>query len=199
MILIAGLGNPGARYAGNRHNIGFMALDAIARRHGLPAWRRRFQGEATDGRIGEERALLLKPMTYMNESGRSVGEAMRFLNLTPDDVVVLHDELDLAAGKVRAKTGGGAAGHNGLRSITAHIGPDFHRLRLGIGRPQQREQGQGYVLSDFHKLDRDWLDPMLEAVADNADLLARRDFARLQNKIHLALNPAPEEADGDRR
>jgi len=197
MILIAGLGNPGSRYAGNRHNIGFMALDAIARRHGLSAWRRRFQGEAADGRIGEERVTLLKPMTYMNESGRSVAEAMRFLNLEPSDVVVLHDELDLAAGKVRAKTGGGAAGHNGLRSISAHIGPDYHRLRLGIGRPLSREQGQAYVLSDFHKVDRDWLDPMLEALADNAALIARRDFARLQNKVHLAVNPATAVEGGD--
>ncbi len=197
MILIAGLGNPGSRYASNRHNIGFMALDEIARRHGFSAWRRRFQGEASDGRLGEERALLLKPMTYMNESGRSVGEAMRFLNLEPSDVIVLHDELDLAAGKVRAKTGGGSAGHNGLKSITAHIGPDYHRLRLGVGRPALREQGQAYVLSDFHKADREWLDPMLDAIADHAPLLAKRDFARLQNKLHLAVNPEPTEREGD--
>ena len=196
MILIAGLGNPGIRYAGNRHNIGFMALDEIVRRHGLPAWRRRFQGEATEGSLGAERAVLLKPMTYMNESGQSVGEAMRYLKLEPADVVVLHDELDLVPGKVRAKTGGGGAGHNGLRSITAHIGPDYHRLRLGIGRPQSREAGQYYVLSDFHKLDREWLDPMLDALAEYAPLIAARDFARLQNKVHLKVNP-PADADAD--
>lgn len=197
MILIAGLGNPGSRYASNRHNIGFMALDEIAQRHGLPSWRKRFHGEAADGRLGEERVVLLKPMTYMNESGRSVGEAMRFLNLEPSDVIVLHDELDLAAGKVRAKSGGGSAGHNGLKSITAHIGPDYHRLRLGIDRPQAREQGQAYVLSDFHKVDREWLDPMLDAIAEHATLLASRDFARLQNKLHLAVNSEPAEGEGD--
>ncbi|MGE0211022.1 MAG: aminoacyl-tRNA hydrolase [Parvibaculaceae bacterium] len=198
MILIAGLGNPGPRYAANRHNIGFMALDEIARRHGLPSWRKRFQGEAVEGVLGSERAVLLKPMTFMNESGRAVGEAMRYLKLEPADVVVLHDELDLVPGKVRAKTGGGAAGHNGLRSITAHIGPDYHRLRLGVGRPQAREAGQYYVLSDFHKLDREWLEPMLDALAEYAPLIAARDFARLQNKVHLKLNPpADAEADGD--
>lgn len=198
MILIAGLGNPGPRYAGNRHNIGFMALDEIVRRHGLAAWRKRFQGEATEGTLGSERAVLLKPMTYMNESGRAVGEAMRYLKLEPADVVVLHDELDLAPGKLRAKTGGGAAGHNGLRSIAAHIGPDFHRLRLGIGRPAAREAGQYYVLSDFDKLDREWLDPLLEAIAEYAPLIAALDFARLQNKVHLRLNPPAEaEVDGD--
>jgi PTH1 family peptidyl-tRNA hydrolase len=189
MILIAGLGNPGPRYAGNRHNIGFMAAEAIARRHGLGPWRRRFQGETADGLIGEERAVVLKPLTYMNESGRSVGEAMRFFGLAPEDVVVLHDELDLPPGKVRVKSGGGHAGHNGLRSIHAHIGPEFHRVRLGIGHPGHKDLVQVYVLNDFAKADRDWLDALLDAVAEAAPDLARRQFASFQNKVHLALNP----------
>ena len=191
MILIAGLGNPGSRYAGNRHNIGFMAAEAIARRHGLGPWRRRFQGETADGMIGNERAVVLKPLTYMNESGRSVGEAMRFYSLAPEDVVVLHDELDLPPGKIRVKTGGGHAGHNGLRSIHAHIGPDFHRVRLGIGHPGNKDVVQFYVLHDFAKSDAEWLEPLLDAIADAAPALARREFASFQNKVHLALNPEP--------
>ena len=192
MILIAGLGNPGSRYAANRHNIGFMAAEAIARRHGLGPWRRRFQGETADGTIGNERAVVLKPLTYMNESGRSVGEAMRFYGLSPDDVVVLHDELDLPPGKLRIKSGGGHAGHNGLRSIDAHIGGGFHRVRLGIGHPGLKELVHGYVLHDFAKADREWLDVLLEAVAEAAPALASRQFASFQNKVHLALNPEPE-------
>jgi peptidyl-tRNA hydrolase, PTH1 family len=192
MILIAGLGNPGSRYAANRHNIGFMAAEAIARRHGLGSWRRRFQGETADGMIGNARAVVLKPLTFMNESGRSVGEAMRFFNLEPADVVVLHDELDLPPGKVRVKTGGGHAGHNGLRSIQAHIGPDFHRVRLGIGHPGNKDLVHFYVLHDFAKSDREWLEPLLDGIADAAENLARREFASFQNKVHLALNPEPE-------
>jgi peptidyl-tRNA hydrolase, PTH1 family len=192
MILIAGLGNPGSRYAANRHNIGFMAAEAIARRHGLGSWRRRFQGETADGMIGDARAVVLKPLTFMNESGRSVGEAMRFYNLAPADVVVLHDELDLPPGKVRVKTGGGHAGHNGLRSIQAHIGPDFHRVRLGIGHPGNKDLVHFYVLHDFAKADREWLEPLLDGIADAAENLARREFASFQNKVHLALNPEPE-------
>lgn len=192
MIIIAGLGNPGSRYAANRHNIGFMAADAIARRHGLGPWRRRFQGETADGLLGNERVVLLKPLTYMNESGRSVGEAMRFYGLTPDDVVVLHDELDLPPGKVRIKTGGGHAGHNGLRSIHAHIGPDFHRVRLGIGHPGLKDLVHMYVLHDFAKADAAWLEVLLDAVAEEAPALARREFASFQNKVHLTLNPEPE-------
>jgi len=191
MILIAGLGNPGSRYAGHRHNIGFMAADAIARRQGLGPWRRRFQGETADGSIGGERAVVLKPLTYMNESGRSIGEAMRFFGLAPEDVVVLHDELDLPPGKLRIKSGGGHAGHNGLRSVHAHIGAEFHRVRMGIGHPGLKELVHGYVLHDFAKADRDWLEPLLEAVADAAPALARREFASFQNKVHLALNPEP--------
>ena len=192
MILIAGLGNPGSRYAGNRHNIGFMAAEAITRRHGLGPWRRRFQGETADGTIGEERAVVLRPLTYMNESGRSVGEAMRFYGLAPDDVVVLHDELDLPPGKIRVKTGGGHAGHNGLRSVHAHIGAEFHRVRLGIGHPGIKDIVHFYVLHDFAKSDSEWLEPLLDALADAAPALARREFASFQNKVHLALNPEPE-------
>jgi peptidyl-tRNA hydrolase, PTH1 family len=192
MILIAGLGNPGSRYAANRHNIGFMAAEAIARRHGLGPWRRRFQGETADGLIGEERAVVLRPLTFMNESGRAVGEAMRFYNLEPADVVVLHDELDLPPGKLRVKTGGGHAGHNGLRSIQAHIGPEFHRVRLGIGHPGNKDLVHFYVLHDFAKSDREWLEPLLDGIAEAAPSLARRDFASFQNKVHLALNPEPE-------
>lgn len=191
MILIAGLGNPGPRYAGNRHNIGFMAAEAIARHHGMAPWRRRFHGETADGLIGGERAVVIKPLTYMNESGRSVGEAMRFYGLTPDDVVVLHDELDLPPGKIRIKSGGGHAGHNGLRSIHAHIGPEFHRVRLGIGHPGHKDLVQVYVLHDFAKADREWLAPLLDAIAEAAPKLARREFASFQNKVHLALNPKP--------
>jgi PTH1 family peptidyl-tRNA hydrolase len=192
MILIAGLGNPGSRYALNRHNIGFMAADAIVRRHGLGPWRRRFHGEAAEGRIDGERTVVLKPLTYMNESGRAVGEAMRFFGLAPDEVIVIHDELDLPPGKLRTKTGGGTAGHNGLRSIAAHIGPDFHRVRLGIGHPGHKDLGQVHVLNDFHKADREWLDPLIDTVAEWAPLLAKRDFGRFQNRVHLALNPEPE-------
>lgn len=192
MILIAGLGNPGSRYAANRHNIGFVAAEAIARRHGLGPWRRRFQGETADGLIGNERVVVLKPLTYMNESGRSVGEAMRFYGLSPDDVVVLHDELDLPPGKIRIKSGGGHAGHNGLRSIDAHIGGGFHRVRLGIGHPGLKDLVHGYVLHDFAKADCKWLEALIEAVADAAPDLAARQFASFQNKVHLALNPEPE-------
>ena len=187
MKLIAGLGNPGGKYAANRHNIGFMAVDEIARRHGFSPWRRRFSGQAAEGRLGGEKALLLKPSTYLNESGRSVGEAMRFFKLTPEDVIVIHDELDLAPGRLRVKSGGGHAGHNGLRSIIAHIGADFHRLRLGIGHPGDKRAVHGYVLRDFARSDRAWLEPLLGAVADEADLLASGDFATFMNRVHLAL------------
>ncbi len=169
MVLFVGLGNPGPRYEGNRHNIGFMALDAMARRFNLPPWRKRFQGEMTEGQVDGTRVTLLKPMTYMNESGQSVGEAMRWLKLEPKDVVVFHDELDLAPGKLRTKTGGGAAGHNGLRSITGHIGADFRRVRLGIGHPGHKDLVHRYVLDDFAKAEpQGWLEPLLDAVADAA-------------------------------
>jgi len=171
MLLIAGLGNPGSQYAYNRHNIGFMAVDDIAERHGFQTWRAKFQGMAAEGRLGTVKTLLLKPTTFMNESGRSVGEAARFFKLTPDQVVVIYDEIDLAPGKCRVKKGGGAAGHNGIRSIDRAIGPDFWRVRLGVGHPGDKTLVRGYVLKDFAKADEAWLDPLLEAVADAAPLL----------------------------
>ena len=189
MRLFVGLGNPGSRYAGNRHNIGFMVVDEIARVHAAPPWRRRFQGQAADAVIGGEKVLLLKPETFMNESGRSVAEALRFFKLELSDVIVFHDELDLAAGKVRVKVGGGNAGHNGLRSITALCGNDYKRVRLGIGHPGHKDLVHGYVLNDFAKSERDWVEDVVRACADNAALLAKGDDASFQNKVHLATEP----------
>ena len=187
MRLLVGLGNPGPEYAGNRHNIGFMVLQEIARRHGFPQWRRRFQGVATEGAIGAERVLLLLPGTYMNESGRAVGEAAHFYKLPLSDIVVVHDEVDLPAGKVRVKAGGGVAGHNGLRSISAHVGNDYKRVRLGVGHPGVKELVHGYVLGDFAKDERPWVEALVQAIADNAGLLARGEDATFQNKVHLAM------------
>ena len=187
MRLLVGLGNPGARYAGNRHNIGFMVVEAIARRHNIGPWQRRFQGVATEGPIGGERALLLLPGTFMNESGRAVGEAVHFYKLGLDDVVVFHDEIDLAPGKVRVKTGGGVAGHNGLRSITEHIGNDYHRVRIGVGHPGVKELVQAHVLSDFSKAEREWVAALCDIIADNAGLIVKGEDSSFQNKVHLAL------------
>lgn len=192
MLLLVGLGNPGARYAGNRHNIGFMAADLIVRRHGFSPWRKRFQGEAAEGALAGERTLALKPQTFMNESGRAVGEAMNFFKLTPDDVVVLYDEIDLAPGKVKVKKGGGAAGHNGIRSIDAHIGPDFWRVRLGVGHPGDKARVHGHVLSDFSKADAAWLEKLLEAVSDAAPLLVQKDDNKFMTKVALLTQPPPE-------
>jgi PTH1 family peptidyl-tRNA hydrolase len=189
MRLFVGLGNPGSRYAGNRHNIGFMVVDEIARVHAAQPWRRRFQGQAADVVIGSEKVLLLKPETFMNDSGRSVAEALRFFKLTLADVAVFHDELDLAPGKVRAKVGGGNAGHNGLRSITALCGNDYKRVRLGIGHPGHKDLVHGYVLSDFAKSERIWVEDVVRACADNAALLAVGDDVSFQNKVHLATEP----------
>lgn len=186
MRLFVGLGNPGARYTGNRHNIGFMAVEAIARAHGAQSWRRRFQGQAADLVLRGEKAVLLKPETFMNESGRAVGEALRFFKIDLSDLVVFHDELDLAPGKVRVKTGGGNAGHNGLRSISALCGNDYKRVRLGIGHPGHKDLVHGYVLNDFAKSERPWVDDLVRACADNAALLASGDDAGFQNKVHLA-------------
>ena len=186
MLLIVGLGNPGRRYAGNRHNIGFMAADEIHRRHGFSPWRARFEGELAEGLLGGEKTWLLKPSTYMNESGRSSGQAMRFHRLDVSDVVVLHDELDLPPGKLRMKTGGGHGGHNGLKSLDAHLGKDYRRIRLGIGHPGSKDLVHDYVLHDFAKADSDWLDPLLSAIADNAELLARGEDASFMNRVHLA-------------
>jgi PTH1 family peptidyl-tRNA hydrolase len=188
MLLFVGLGNPGARYAGNRHNIGFMVVEAIAKRHGFPAWRRRFQGVAAEGPLGGERVQLLLPGTFMNDSGRAVAEAMHFYKLALSDVVVIHDELDLPPGKVRVKTGGGVAGHNGLRSITAHVGNDYRRVRIGIGHPRVKELVHPYVLMDFPKAERGWVEALTGIIADNAELLARGEDASFQNKVHLAMD-----------
>ena len=190
MLLLVGLGNPGRAYAGNRHNIGFMALDAIARACNAPPFRRKFQGETSEARIGTERAILLKPETYMNESGRAVAEAARFHKIALGDIVVLHDELDLAPGKLRVKVGGGNAGHNGLRSISAHMGGDFKRLRLGIGHPGDKALVHNFVLSDFAKAEMGWVEAVCGAVADAAPLLVEGQDASFQNKTHLAIAAA---------
>ncbi|HXH47093.1 MAG TPA: aminoacyl-tRNA hydrolase [Bradyrhizobium sp.] len=187
MRLFVGLGNPGAKYARNRHNIGFMAVDEIARRHGFAPWRRRFQGETSEGTLGTERVILLKPTTYMNDSGRSVQEAASFFKIAPGDVTVFHDELELPPGKVRVKIGGGIAGHNGLRSISAHIGNDYRRVRLGIGHPGVKELVHGHVLSDFAKADNDWVTTLCEAVAEHAGLIAKGTDATFANRVHLAM------------
>jgi PTH1 family peptidyl-tRNA hydrolase len=187
MLLIVGLGNPGSGYAGNRHNIGFMAVEAIAKRHGIGPFRRRFQGVSAEGPLGGERVLLLLPGTFMNESGRAVAEAVNFYKLGLSDIVVLHDEIDLAPGKVRVKTGGGSAGHNGLRSISSHVGNDYRRVRIGVGHPGLKELVHGYVLSDFAKSERDWVETLCGLIADNAALLAKGEDASFQNKVHLAM------------
>ena len=171
MRLFVGLGNPGSKYANNRHNIGFMAVDEIARRHGFAPWRRRFQGETSEGTLDRERVVLLRPTTYMNESGRAVQEAANFFKLGVDEIIVFQDELELPPAKVRVKIGGGIAGHNGLRSISSHIGNDYRRVRLGIGHPGVKELVHSHVLSDFAKSDRPWVEALCEAVADNAGLL----------------------------
>jgi PTH1 family peptidyl-tRNA hydrolase len=187
MLLFVGLGNPGRQYARNRHNIGFMALEAIARRHGFATARSRFQGLVSEGSIAGEKVLLLQPQTYMNESGRAVGEAARFHKIPVGDIVVFHDELDLAPAKCRIKTGGGVAGHNGLRSITAHVGNDYRRVRLGIGHPGDKSLVHSYVLNDFAKSEEPWVEALCDALADNAALLAKGDDAGMQNRLHLAL------------
>ena len=189
MQLFVGLGNPGPKYAGNRHNIGFMALDRIAGDHGFGPWKSRFQGQLSEGRLGGEKLLLLKPETFMNLSGQSVGEAMRFYKLTPEDVTVFHDELDLAPGKTRVKQGGGHAGHNGLRSIHQHIGEAYRRVRLGIGHPGRKEMVAHYVLQDFAKADQDWLDDLLRGLSDGAPHLAEDKTDRFLNAVSLRTAP----------
>jgi PTH1 family peptidyl-tRNA hydrolase len=187
MLLLVGLGNPGKSYAGNRHNIGFMAVDAIARACDAAPFRRKFQGEASEARLGSERALLLKPETYMNESGRAVAEAARFHKIPVADIVVFHDELDLAPGKLRIKRGGGDAGHNGLRSITAHMGGDYRRVRLGIGHPGDKALVHGHVLSDFAKADKPWVDALCEAVAKNIGAVVKGDDGLFQTRVAAAM------------
>lgn len=186
MLVVAGLGNPGASYAGNRHNIGFMAADAIARRHSFSPWRNKFKSLIGEGEIAGERVLVIKPQTFMNVSGEAVGEALRFHKLQPSDLIVFYDELDLPPGKLRVKTGGGAGGHNGIRSIDSHCGNAYRRVRLGIGHPGHKDLVQRHVLGDFAKADAQWLDPLMDAVAEHFPLLVKGDDATFMNKVALA-------------
>jgi peptidyl-tRNA hydrolase, PTH1 family len=193
-LLIAGLGNPGESYARHRHNVGFMAVQAIFERHRFSPWRTRYRGLTAEGVLNGRKTILLKPMTYMNESGRAVGEAARYLKLPLEAVVVIHDELDLAPGKMKVKAGGGDAGHNGLRSITATLGPDYRRVRIGIGHPG-RPAVLAYALHDFSKADREWLIPLLDAVAEAAPRLAADDDPGFMNKVALILKPPKPPTD----
>ena len=188
MLLLVGLGNPGKEYSGNRHNIGFMAIDAIARAGNFPSFRKRFNGEVSEGQIGSERIALLKPLTFMNDSGQSVTQAAHFFKILPEDVCVFHDELDLAAGKLRTKTGGGDAGHNGLRSITAHIGKDYRRIRIGIDHPGDKARVHSWVLSDFAKSDAGWVEALCDSIARNVNCLVSREDAGFQNRVHLDMS-----------
>ena len=194
MKLFVGLGNPGDRYARHRHNVGFMAVERIADRHRFGPWRQRFQGRLAEGVLDGERVWLLEPQTFMNESGRAIAEAARFMKLPPGDVVVFHDELDLVAGKVRVKAGGGVAGHNGLRSADACLGSrDFRRVRIGIGHPGHKDRVTGHVLSDFHKAEQTWLEPLLDAMADAAPLLARGEDNAFMSRVALLTQPPKPE------
>lgn len=190
MLILAGLGNPGSKYANNRHNAGFMAADAIARRHSFSPWTKKFKADICEGMLGGQKVLLMKPQTFMNLSGQAVGEAMRFYKLTPADVTVLYDELDLAPGKVRVKTGGGTGGHNGIKSMDAHCGKDYRRVRIGIGHPGDKNLVHNWVLGDFAKADGEWLDPLLDAIADAAPLLAQGDDAGFMNRVSVLTRPA---------
>jgi PTH1 family peptidyl-tRNA hydrolase len=187
MRLLVGLGNPGAEYARNRHNVGFMALDAIRSRHGISPWRRRFHGVATEGELAGEWVVLLLPGTFMNDSGLAVAEAARFYKIGTGDIVVFHDEIELPPGKVRVKTGGGNAGHNGLRSISSHVGNDYRRVRIGVGHPGVKELVHNHVLSDFAKAERPWVEAVCDIIADNAGLIAKGEDSSFQNKVHLAM------------
>ena len=189
MRLFVGLGNPGPKYAKHRHNIGFMAAQRIAEDHGFPPFRAKFQGQVSEGRLGDERVAVLMPTTFMNNSGQSVSEAARFYKIEPADIVVFHDEIDLAPGKLKCKTGGGHAGHNGLRSVHQHLGPDYARVRMGVGHPGHKDRVPGYVLHDFAKADEDWLDDMLCGCSDGAPALAEGDTGRFMNAVALRLNP----------
>jgi peptidyl-tRNA hydrolase, PTH1 family len=192
MKLFVGLGNPGAHYAFSRHNVGFMAVDAIAAAHDFPSWRKRFSGLTAEAKLGGEPVLLFKPQTFMNESGRAVGEAVRFYKLDLADVFVFHDELDLAPGKVRVKAGGGVAGHKGLKSLTAHIGNDYVRVRVGIGHPGHKDLVTNYVLGNFAKADREWLEPLLAAIAEAASNLAAGETDKFQSLVAHRLQSGEE-------
>lgn len=189
MKLFVGLGNPGRSYAKHRHNVGFMAVEAIAGRFDFAAWKSRFSGDVSDGRVGDTRVLILKPQTYMNESGRAVAEAARYLKIAPEDVFVFYDEIDLAPGKLKVKTGGGNAGHNGLRSVTQHFDNDYQRVRIGVGHPGQKDQVANYVLSNFAKTDKAWLEPMLDEIARASPHLAAGDQARFLSEVARAVAP----------
>ncbi|CAD7038968.1 aminoacyl-tRNA hydrolase [Pseudorhizobium halotolerans] len=191
MKIIAGLGNPGPKYSGNRHNIGFMAADALQRLPGFAPWSKKFKAEISEGELAGEKVLLMKPQTYMNLSGEAVGEAMRFYKLAPADILAIYDELDLAPGKVRLKTGGGHGGHNGVKSLDAHCGKEYRRLRLGIGHPGSKELVHNHVLGDFAKSDRTWLEPLLDAIADNAAMLVKGEDSQFLNKLALAVGDKP--------
>ena len=193
MLIIAGLGNPGSQYAGNRHNIGFMAVDAIQRRPGFAPWSKKFKAVISEGELGGEKVLLMKPQTFMNLSGEAVGEAMRFYKLGPESIIAIYDELDLLPGKARIKTGGGHGGHNGVKSLDANCGKEYRRLRLGIGHPGSKEQVHNHVLGDFGKVDQVWLSPLLDALADNAEMLVKAEDSQLMNKLALAVGGKPED------
>lgn len=197
MQLIVGLGNPGDRYQNNRHNIGFMAVDRIGDDYGFGPARTRFQGEVREGVIAGEKCLLLKPQTFMNKSGQSVGEAIRFYKLEPDQILVIYDELDLAPGKIRMKLGGGHGGHNGIRDIHAHIGPHYRRLRIGVGHPGSKEQVTGHVLSNFAKADQSWLDPLLDAISSEIPWVIKGDEARFSTAVALKLGKDKKDKEQD--
>lgn len=199
-LLIAGLGNPGAEYARNRHNAGFMAVDTIHESYDFGPWRSRFQGHISEGVLGKRKTYLLKPATYMNDSGLSIGPAMRFFKLPLSALVVMHDEIDLAAAKLKVKTGGGDAGNNGARSITATLGPDYRRVRIGIGHPGEKHRVHGHVLGNFSKADEEWLVPILSAIAEAAPMLAKDDDVGFMSKVALLTTPPakkekPQEKD----
>lgn len=203
MLLIAGLGNPGPSYARNRHNIGFMAADEIFRRHSFSPWQKKFKALIAEGTIDGEKVLLIKPQTFMNLSGQSVGEAMRFYKLQLADLVVIYDELDLPAGKLRIKTGGGSGGHNGIKSIDSHVhgllgGKDYRRIRLGIGHPGVKELVHNHVLGDFHKVDNEWLELLLTAIADNVGLLTKGEDNSFMNRIALAMGDGNKRPNGQK-
>lgn len=196
MLLFAGLGNPGAKYADNRHNVGFMAADAIARRHSFSPWSKKFQGLIAEGMLGGEKIILIKPQTFMNLSGQAVGEALRFYKLAPSALTVFYDEIDLPERKLRVKTGGGAGGHNGIRSIDDHVGNAYRRVRIGVGHPGVKELVHRHVLGDFAKADREWLEPLLDSIAANAEMIVRGDEPGFMNKVSVAVQgkAAPEKA-----
>jgi PTH1 family peptidyl-tRNA hydrolase len=197
MKLIVGLGNPGSKHARNRHNVGFMAVERIAEAHGFGPWRKKFSSLAAEGEIGGHKVLLLKPETFMNDSGRAVAEAARFHKLGEDDVLVIHDEIDLAPAKLKTKTGGGNAGHNGLRSITSHIGNDYGRVRIGVGHPGNKELVHGWVLRDFSKADADWLEPLLDAITEAAGRLAAGEQSRFLTDVARKLQQVEALDDTD--